>query len=366
MRTNFTTDDVKRLVEFIYNGNLAQHRATKGTPDEIPYVNENSENIVLYDEQGISLGEKDLAEYLNIKFYAWKNRLEEKKPNDEGFEAWVQSLNLSINQALAIVEVLDNKAVASQDIDGAQITGRVTIVIQANKVANLDYYAGKIHNKYLGAPQDIVNSYGDKLKAYLNMGIILYDQEPVTMQLGECVVVSFNFTINYLSDAFSYADTEFLFCVGIDPDETETTITYEKLPLTKASLNTAMTFSAQPFGNRPDITGVINTACSNTWTLAFFDFKQPLIEELDKIFWESGAIKYSIDNGASWEKNFISDLNEPFYAKVKVKYLDGSEMIYKYSFVITDMKKEIVNGDFTVCTLTLRGRAKDMTDEQEV
>ena len=364
MRTNFTLEDSKLLVETIYNGNLAQSRASGGA---IPYLNENSENIRLLDEYGNFLGEKDLAEYLNIKFYTWRNRVVDSEAGKKvPFESWVESLDFSLNEAFALVEITDNKAVASQDIDGAQITGRVTIVIQANKVANLDYYAGKIHNKYLGAPQDIVNSYGDKLKAYLNMGIILYDQEPVTMQLGECVVVSFNFTINYLSDAFSYADTEFLFCVGIDPDETETTITYEKLPLTKASLNTAMTFSAQPFGNRPDITGVINTACSNTWTLAFFDFKQPLIEELDKIFWESGAIKYSIDNGASWEKNFISDLNEPFYAKVKVKYLDGSEMIYKYSFVITDMKKEIVNGDFTVCTLTLRGRAKDMTDEQEV
>lgn len=364
MRTNFTLEDTKRLVELIYNGNLAQSRASGGA---IPYVNENSEKITLVDENGQFLGEKDLAEYLNIQFYTWRNRVVDSEGGKKiPFDAWVECLDFSMNDAYALVEITDNKAVASQDIDGAQITGRVTIVIQANKVANLDYYAGKIHNKYLGAPQDIVNAYGNTLKAYLNMGIILYEQEPSTMQLGECVIVSFNFTINYLSDAFSYTDTEFLFCAGIDPDEELTTLTYEKLPLTKASLNAAMTFSAQPFGNRPDLAGVINTACSPSWTLAFLDFKQPLIEELDKIFWESGAIKYSTDDGTTWENAFKTDLNMPFYAKVKVNYLDGGSMIYKYAFVIADMKKEIVNGDFTVCTITLRGRAKDMTEYSEV
>lgn len=367
MRTNFTLEDVKGLVEKIYNGNLKQSRISGGS---IPYENENSEKIAIYDEYGRSLGEKDIAEYLNLHFYTWRNRVVDSEAGktfdlapEGAIAAWVESLNGSLNDAYALVEITNTTAVASQDIDGAQITGRVTIIIQANKVANLDYYAGKIHNKYLGAPQDIVNSYGNTLKAFLNMGIILYDGEPVTMQLGECVTVSFNFTINYLSDAFSYADTEISFATFIDPDEEETAYTYEKLPITKASLVSLMTYSAVPFARRPDITGVINTAQSNTWTLAYLDFKQPLIEELDRVFWESGAIKTSADGGEIWDDNTITDLNIPFYAKVKVNYTTEpkGEMLYKYAFVITEMRKEIVNGDFTICSLTLRGRAKDQT-----
>ena len=161
MRTNFTLEDVKGLVETIYNGNLKQSRISGGS---IPYANENSEKIALYDEYGRALGEKDLAEYLNLHFYTWRNRVVDSEAGKtEPFDAWVESLNGSLNDAYALVEITNTTAVASQDIDGAQITGRVTIIIQANKVANLDYYAGKIHNKYLGAPQDIVNSYGDTL-----------------------------------------------------------------------------------------------------------------------------------------------------------------------------------------------------------
>lgn len=360
MRTNLTLEDVKRLIEELYNGNMAKVRATGG---QTPYVNENSENISLTDEYGNSLGEKDLAQYLNLHFYTWRNRVVDSEAGKtEPFEAWVESLNGSMNDSYALVELTNTTAVASQDIDGATITGRVTIIIQANKVANLDYYASKIHNKYLGAPQDYQNSYGQNLKMFLNMGIILYDGEPETMQLGECVTVSFNFTINYLAEAFSYADTDFSFAMLVDPDEEETSLQYEKLPLTKASLVSLMAYSAVPFGRRPDLTGVINTAQSNTWTLMFLDFKQPLIEELDRVFWTTGAIKYS-NNGETWEDNLVADLNIPFYVKIKVNYSTepAGEVFYKYAFVITEMRKEIVNGDFTVCTLTLRGRAKDQT-----
>ncbi len=360
MRTNLTTDDVKRLVEYIYNGNLAQHRATKGTADEIPYVNENSENIVLYDEQGISLGEKDLAEYLNIKFYTWKNRLEEKKPNDEGFDAWVQSLNLSLNQALAIVEVLDNKAVASQDIDAADITGRVTLVMQTNKVALLDAYAQKIHNKYIGAPQEIVNNFGKKLAAFINMGIILYDEEPSMTQLGSTVVVSFNFTISYMAEAYSYADTEVEF--SFDKEN------WYKLPFTECKMQSIRTFSGVPFMKHPDKTGVINSAISNTWAIPFFDFKDnEFIEEFNKIFYASGAIGMREEGEEDWANTEIAELNEPVYAKISVLYPnEQKKQEYLYAFTITEASKQVVNCDFTLNSMTLRGRSKDQTPHEEV
>lgn len=349
MRTNFTLEDVKRLVETIYNGNMAKSRASGGT---IPYENENSEVIALFDEYHRPLGEKDLAEYLNLHFYTWRNRVVDSGAGKTApFDAWVESLNGSMNDAYALVEITNTTAVASQDIDSAQITGRVTIVIQANKVANLDYYATKIHNKYLGIPQEIENSFGDKLTAYLNMGIILYDGEPETMQLGECVTVSFNFTINYITAAYSYADTDISFAIGEDPDElVDPEYEYEKLPLTKASIVSSMTYSAVPYMLRPDNSGVINTAQSGTWTLMFVDFKQKLIQRLDEFCWKCCAIKYSEDDGATWNDISVMELNIPIYAKVKIP----DSPVYKYAFIITEARKELVNGDFTICTLTLR------------
>ena len=367
MRTNFTLEDVKGLVETIYNGNLKQSRISGGS---IPYENENSEKIDLYDEYGNALGEKDLAEYLNLHFYTWRNRVVDSEAGKtEPFDAWVESINGSMNDAYALVEITNTTAVASQDIDGAQITGRVTIIIQANKVANLDYYAGKLHNKYLGAPQDIVNSYGDTLKAYLNMGIILYEGEPVTMQLGECVTVAFNFTINYLNASYSYNDLEFSFALGEDPDNTEDTdLPYEKLAITKGSLVSSFTYSAVPYARRADYVGVVNTAISNTWTLAFFDFKQPFTDNLNRFFYGLGASEYKDDTPtAIWENTVMADLNIPLYVKLKVSFKhniygeeDDTSTIYKYAYTITEIRKEIANGDFTICTLTLRGRSKNL------
>ena len=359
MRTNFTTEDVKRLVEAIYNGNLAQNRATKGSVDEIPYVNENSENIAIYDEYGAYLGEKDLAEYLNIHFYTWKNRLESKKPTDDGFDAWLGSLNLSVNEALAIVEVVDNKAVASQDIDAADISGRVTIVMQTNKVALLDAYAQKIHNKYLGAPQEIVNSYGDKLAAYINMGIILYDEEPAMTQLGSTVVVSLNFTISYMPQAYTYADTQIEF--SFDKE------TWHKLPFSNAKMQTFLTNSAVPYMQRPDTTGVINTAVSNTWAINFFDFKNnEFCAEFNRIFYNFGATE-TREEGAQWDRNPLVPFNDPLYAKVSILFPNDTKRTeFLYSYTICDMTKQIVNNDFTINSMTLRGRSLEQIKYGEV
>ena len=362
MRTNLSTEDIKNIISFIYNGNLAQYRATKGTPDEIPYVNENSENINLYDEQGIFLGEKDLAEHLNIHFYAWKNRLETPKPTDDGFDEWVSSLNISMNTALACVEVNNNSAVASQDIDAAKITGSITFCMQTNKVALLDTYATKLRNKYLGAPQELTNSFGDTIKTLIGLGIVLYSEEPAMTQLGSTVVVTSNFSVEFLSDAEYYTDVDISFSIGIDPDELEENpngLKYEKLPLTKASFHSVCNYSACVHANRPDLSGAVNEDIVNSLTLQYFDFKQPLVEELNNIFWSRGAVKVSNDKGETWEDNILEDFNIPIFIKIKRKHLNGNITIFKYAYVITEMNKDVTNGEFNVNTLSLKTRSFD-------
>lgn len=374
MRTVFTLEEAKRVVEGLYNGNLAEYRAKKGA---VEYINENSEKILLKDEYGKELGEKDIAQYLNLHFYTWRNRVVESEGGEhftidgqESVAAFVKSLNGSMNDAYALVELTDNKALASQDIDAGKVVGRVTIIIQANKVALLDYYATKIRNKYLGAPQDITNSFGDIIKAYLGMGIILYDSEPTETQLGETVIVSFNFTIDYLADAFSYADTDISFYIGEeDPDELEVNplnLHYMHLPLTKASLRSVCEYKACVHAQRPDLSGAINENIANSLTLQYFDFKnEQLVDELNAEFWNRGAIKYSTD-GESWENNTINEFNTPVLMKVKHTFSDGTFIYYKYALVITDMNKDITNGEFNVNTLTLKTRALDETPYEEV
>ena len=212
MRTIFTAEDVKNIIENIFNGNLKQSKLSNG---KIPYTNPNSEKIMLIDEYDNSKVEKDLAEYLNISFYNWKQRVVEKgdgsiaeDPQLSVFEDWVQSINFSLDESYALVEKIDEEDTASQDIDSAVITGKITFLVQTNKISNLDYYLTKVKNTFLGVPQDIQNSYGDIIKAYIMIGALIYDQEPIMTQVGECVVVSSNFRISYLANAQTYSDTK--------------------------------------------------------------------------------------------------------------------------------------------------------------
>ena len=46
-KTNLNTNDVKNILEQIFNGNLAKYRASLG---KIAYENANSEKIILTDE----------------------------------------------------------------------------------------------------------------------------------------------------------------------------------------------------------------------------------------------------------------------------------------------------------------------------
>ena len=221
MRTLFTSIDIKEIVKKIYNGNLDAFNLSNG---EIPYENENSEKIIFIDEDSGEQTEKDLAEYLNIKFYSWKNRLVEKDEQVFGeslympFDSWVDGLDNSINETYGLVELVDEDVTASQDIDSATKLGRITFLVQADKIANLDYYVSKIKNHYLGNPQDIQNSYGNIVKAYITMGTLIYEEEPITIQLGECIVATCNFSISYLTDALSYNDTEVQ--ISLDGDDT--------------------------------------------------------------------------------------------------------------------------------------------------
>lgn len=356
MRTTFTMEDIKNIVEDVFNGNLKASNLSGG---KIPYVNKNSEEVIFIDENsGLKKG-KDLAQYLNIDFYAWKERLIEKQGKlyeDEGdiqsFDAWVESLNFSQNESYALVEVYDEEATTSQDMDNATITGRVSFIIQSNKISNLDYYVNKIRNKYLGKPEILQNSFGDRLTCFLTIGKLLYDQEPVMTQLGETVMVSFNFRFTYLNEALTYLDTKFEFSLDGDDnyDENGKVIgetKYKTFPITKSTWQLISTNTPLPTQIRPDLTGVVSNALSVAKTFTFFDYKNEFLNKLRKLFWKLGSIK---NNGVDTQ---LQDVNIPIYVRVT----DDGET-YVYRDVIDNMSRTITNGDFNISTLTLKGWGK--------
>ena len=356
MRTIFMTEDVKHIIDQIFNGNLMQHKLSNKT---IPYENPNSEKIVLIDEDDGTRTEKDLAEYLNIKFYSWKERLVSKGESsidDETqlsvFEDWVKSLNFSMNEAYALVEKIDEEVTASQDIDSATIIGKITFLIQTDKVKNLDYYVSKIRNAFLGVPQDIQNSYGDIIKAYIMMGALSYDQEPFMTQLGETVIVTANFRISYLANALTWTDTEIEISLNgddtYDPNGKVVGKTkYLKMPITKASFQNIFTSSPLPTAERPDLTGFIASALSTSKTFTFFDFNKDLTMQFNDLFWSLSAYRV---NGVL---SAVKDVNIPVFIRVT-----SNGKTYVFKDVIDNMQKSLTNNDFNISSITTKGWGK--------
>lgn len=356
MRTIFMTEDVKNIVENIFNGNLAQYRVSNGS---IAYNNPNSEQILLVDEDDGTTTEQDLAQYLNIKFYNWKERLVatedrslEERSNLSVFDDWVQSLNVSMNEAYALVEKIDEEVTASQDIDSSVIVGKITFLIQTDKIKNLDYYVSKIRNNYLGNPQDIQNSYGDIIKAYIMLGALSYDQEPFMTQLGETVVVSCNFRLSYLNNALSYNDTEI--AISLEGDDTYDengdvvgTSKYLVMPITKLTWQNMFTSNPLPTAQRPDLTGFVSTSLATAKTLSFYDFNKPLTMAFNDLFWRCSCVRY---DGIL---TTVRDVNIPVYVRIKS---NGHTYIYKD--VIDQMEKVLTNNDFNISSITLKGWGK--------
>lgn len=342
MRTIFTTEDVTNIVEDLFNGNLRAYKASKGS---ILYKNPNSEEIRQPNEIDGTVKIMDLAEYLDIHFYDWKRRLEEKdKMKNENFGAWISSLNGSMNEAYALVEKVDEEATPSQDIDNATIIGRITFLVQSNKLPNLDYYTTKIRNKLLGVPYDIQNRFGDKIKAYIMIGSLNYEEELIMTPLGETAIVTSNIRISYLTEAQTWNDTK----VEISLDEGQT---YYEMPITKDTRQVVFTSNPVPRQTRPDIVGSMNASLSTAETYTYYDFNKDLTNALNDLFYSLGAVAI---NGVPTS---VRDVNIPVLIRLTTKIGDETKT-YLYSDVIDSMGKVRTNSDFNISTITLKGWGK--------
>lgn len=353
-RTIFTAEDVKNIVENIFNGNMAISRASKGA---VKYVNENSEPILMIDEEDGVQTQSDLAEYLNIDFYSWRNRLVESQGKHsletlENFDAWVESLNFSMNKSYALVEIIDESVTQSQDIDSAEITAKITFIMQTNKIKNLDYYVSKIRNNLMAVPQEIQNSYGNIINAYILMGKLMYDSEPEMLQYGEVVIVSTAVRISYLTEALSYNDTKVEISLDGDDQYDENgaivgATKYLTMPITKSTWQAIVTSNPVPTANRPDLTGYCASSLSTVKTLSFYDFNKGLTLKFNDLFWSCGA--YRVDG----KLTTYQEVNIPVFIRVTS---NGKSYVFKD--MVDNMQKTITNGDFNISSITLRGWGK--------
>lgn len=128
----------------------------------------------------------------------------------------------------------------------------------------------------MGNPFEIRNRYGLQVKAFLNIGIALYDESPEMEQVGECVVVRINFSVQYLTNALTYSDIKFeLSLNGTD---------FYALNYTQLEWANTFATSSVPRFARPDRAAFIPTTLGQVKSISFFDFDDTLTTELNKSF----------------------------------------------------------------------------------
>lgn len=322
MKTILAVEDIKNIIQEAFNSE------------------ENRELIAITDNDTGETTEVDIVDYLNIKYYVWRQRLIDQDgamPMD--LPSWIESINYSIKDSYALVEILSETVTMSEDIDNASKSCKVTFIVQSDKLRILDHYISKIRNAYLGKPILIQNSYGDTVKAFMVFGNLVYVEEPSMTQLGECVIASLSVNLAYMTNAKTYND------ISVSLSLSGKNGYYEPLVLTKCSWANSSNTKAVPKQNRPDLTGFFVVASHHEVSFTFYDFFDGISNELDELFWSSNCIEV---DGVAKPQN---DLNKSVFLKVTT----GGHT-YLYEDVILSMSKDITNNDFTVCNITLTNK----------
>lgn len=322
MRAFFSNEDMANLLVDVYN--------------------ENTLPVTLIDEVEDTRTDVDMVSYLDIKFETWwhhaQTAIEELAENGGNIrESWKQSLNSKLGESYALIEQLDEETITSQDIVGATIMGRITFMIDANKVKNLEYYLRYLKNLYTGKPIKREASTGDSVIGYLTLGILLYDQEPTMGQTGEHIVATLNWRFNYMNIAATYDDVKLEISLGSDIEAD-----YKVMPMIKYTAQNQFTKEPVPVATRVDLTGMLITAITKGITISFYDFEKALTNEINALFWKLGA--YKIDDVVQSEQA----VNIPVYLRATV----GG---HKYTFymVITNMEKVFANNEFIISSIAL-------------
>lgn len=328
MKTILTTQDIKHIFE-----NMLKENTSKIELIQQPY--EDSEVVDLFD-------------YFNFEIYAWKNRLISSSEGDIEYNSWVSSLNYSMDKTYGLVEVMDQESTASQDIDNATKTIQVSFIVPTNKITNLENYLGQIRNTYLGKPEKIQNQNGTILTTYINMGILVYDDEPSLTPYGEVIMASLGFTLSYINESFNYADTKAEISLSGDDEYDEDgqiigETKYLQMPLIKTTWQNIFVTDPVTTQMLPNLTGFLSKSISTVVTISFYDFNIKLTNEINELLW--GISAYRI-NGILQE---AKPTNIPVFIRIT---FNGSQ--YTFKLVITGMEKAISNGEQNITSLSVK------------
>lgn len=329
MKANFTSYELMNIVQGIFNDS------------------ENDFAIKIVDSQSTETEVESIKDYLNINFYTFKKELKDNEVLDDidNQNKWLLSLNATLNTAYGLVDLDGNTPMSAYDFDGGAFSGKVSIIIQADKVSNLEFYVAYLRNKYIGKLEDL-NLNGKMYSLHIEIGDFSYDYEPFTSILGQCVIVSFDITAAYMEQAYSYQDEtiEFGFSDNLEG-------TFYKLAFSKANENLVFTGRGIVAQNRPDLAGNINSSITTTMDFTFWLLKDnEFVNKLQEMMYEYTYYKKIEDseeiNGYTSDR--VVDVNIPIYVK---RTYNGKTYLHK--MLLNQFGKTYVNNDFTIGSIKL-------------
>lgn len=340
MKTIITSYDVKELFNDIFN-EPNKLKASKMKVD----INENGQTRQI-----------PMVDYLNVEFYSFRNDIKNSDIifTENGFEfynlnAWLISLNKTLNCSYALVEISDSTITTSQDIDSGNVTSNITFIIQEDKIQALELYLSILRQKYAGLELEYVNQNGDTLSTYLSIGALSYDNEPENTCLGQTIVASCQLEWSYIAQSLNYNMEK----VSVSFDDT----TYTPFPFTNLEKSIMFTGKANTKANMPNLTGIINQNATLSFSFTFWLMKDNAFMKAlnDKMMLECCDSYVSDLTTPTFTDNSVREINIPIYVIITDTFNNKK---YKYKMVITKFSTSVTNADFTVGHLDLATYAK--------
>ncbi len=333
MKRQYTNYELKELVKSIFE-------------DE-----NNDFSITAEDENEEITSAPSIVDYLNIEFYSYKKDLRTGDYLDvydtDSINNWVKSLNVSMNKGFASVELTNNTPMTAYDLDGGTVNGKVSIIIQTDRVANLDFYITWLRNKYVGQFEDIISN-GTTYTSHIVIGV-LDVSEVYQCALGQCITATFDISISYLEKADTYQDENIEFSF----DNT----TYYSVPISRLTKSIVFTGKTETRQNTPTTAGTVNSSVSSVYDLTYWLLNSnTFIKDLDYDMEKEACYSYqrttpSVEDPYAHTEGGVA--NFIIWVRTKKKNGSGVEYTFTYKTIITSYTKQYVNNDMTVVSLKL-------------
>ena len=310
----------------------------------------NDFSLTITDSDSTETQVDSIEEYLNIEFYTYKKDLKEIINADDldGLNHWVISLNESMNKSYGLVELTSNNPITALDINGGNVDGRITLLMQVNKVANLEYFLTTIRNKYIGTFENITSD-GIDYTSHIVIGNLDYDSEPFECVLGQCVLVSFNISIAYMEQVLTYQDEDIAISFNSEFDAD----TFEKFTFSKATETLLFTGKSMIKQNKPYLSGNINANATYTWSFTFWlNANSAITTTLEDILCKITCDRYYDIEDESYDTFDNLPINIPVWVRRK-----KGNIYYYQKAILSQYQKNYVNNDFTIGSIVLNNYA---------